>query len=77
VSGHEGIKKGTSRVDKEFLKEIEKWREILARNIALRNSELTVEELNYAVQLIIDRIIFLRIAEDRGIERYENTEKFN
>lgn len=81
VSGHEGIKKGTSRVDKEFLKEIEKWREILARNIALRNSELTVEELNYAVQLIIDRIIFLRIAEDRGIERYETlknlTEKEN
>lgn len=75
VSGQEGIKKGTSRVDKEFLKEIEKWREILARNIALRNSELTVEELNYAVQLIIDRIIFLRIAEDRGIERYETLKK--
>lgn len=75
VSGHEGIKKGTSRVDDEFLKDIEQWREILARNIALRNSELTVEELNYAVQLIIDRIIFLRIAEDRGIERYGTLKK--
>ncbi len=42
----------------------------LARNIAVRNPEITVEELNYAVQQTIDRIIFLRMAEDRGIEPY-------
>ncbi|MDO5827183.1 MAG: N-6 DNA methylase [Methanobrevibacter sp.] len=65
----------TSSVDSEFLKTIEEWRLILARNIALRNKELEVEELNYAVQLIIDRIIFLRIAEDRGIERYGKLKK--
>lgn len=63
-------KKGTSEVDKEFLKLIDKWREKLARNIALRNSNLSLYELNYAVQKIIDRIIFLRIAEDRQIEDY-------
>ena len=63
-------KKGTSKIDDEFLKEIEEWRLLLARNIALRNPELSIEDLNYAVQLTIDRIIFLRIAEDRGIERY-------
>lgn len=63
-------KKGTTEIDEEFLKEIEQWRLILARNIALRNPELSIEDLNYAVQLTIDRIIFLRIAEDRGIERY-------
>lgn len=63
-------KKGTSKIDDEFLKEIEQWRLLLARNIALRNEELSIEDLNYAVQLTIDRIIFLRIAEDRGIERY-------
>ena len=71
VTGHQGIKKGTSEVDDEFLKEIENWRLLLARNIALRNKELNIEELNQAVQLTIDRIIFLRIAEDRGIEKYE------
>lgn len=65
----------TSTVDSEFLKTIENWRLILARNIALRNKELTVEELNFAVQLIIDRIIFLRIAEDRGIEDYGQLKK--
>ncbi|MBE6513486.1 MAG: restriction endonuclease subunit M [Methanobrevibacter olleyae] len=68
-------KKGTSEIDDEFLKEIEQWRLLLARNIALRNPELSIEDLNYAVQLTIDRIIFLRIAEDRGIERYGQLEK--
>ena len=63
-------KKGTSEVDKEFLKLIETWRSEIARNIALRNLDLSVYDLNYAVQKIIDRIIFLRIAEDRGTGEY-------
>lgn len=63
--------KGTSTVDEEFLKEINEWRELLAKNIALRNEGLSISELNYAVQLIIDRIIFFRMAEDRGIQKYK------
>lgn len=63
-------KKGTSEVDKEFLSLIENWRNSLAKNIALRNIDLSIYELNYAVQKIIDRIIFLRIAEDRQMEEY-------
>ena len=63
-------KRGTAEVDTAFLKEIEAWRDVLARNIALRNAELFTRELNYAVQRTIDRIIFLRICEDRGIEDY-------
>ena len=66
-----GEKHGTASVDEKFLEDIEDWRLKLARNIALRNPALTVEQLNTAVQLIIDRIIFLRICEDRGIEKYE------
>ncbi len=62
--------RGTAEVDTAFLQEIERWRELLARNIALRNPELTQRETNFAVQRTIDRIIFLRICEDRGIERY-------
>jgi hypothetical protein len=62
-------KRGTTEVDSAFLEEIESWRDSLARNIALRNT-LTVRELNESVQRTIDRIIFLRIAEDRGIEEY-------
>jgi len=64
------VKKGTAEVDTVFLKEIERWRETLARNIAMRNPSLSQRELNYAVQVTIDRIIFLRICEDRGIEPY-------
>jgi predicted type IV restriction endonuclease len=63
-------KRGTQQVGDEFLKEIEKWREILARNIAIRNPTLSVKELNIAVQNTIDRIIFLRMCEDRSIEHY-------
>lgn len=63
-------KRGTAEVDDAFLKEIEAWRETLAKNIALRNPKLSNRELNYSVQKIIDRIIFLRICEDRGIEEY-------
>lgn len=64
-------KKGTTEVDDAFLAEIERWRELLAKNIALRNPSLSVRELNYAVQMTIDRIVFLRICEDRGVERDE------
>jgi len=63
-------KRGTASVDAAFLSEIEQWREHLAGNIALRNPRLSQRELNHAVQQTIDRIIFLRIAEDRGIEDY-------
>jgi type I restriction-modification system DNA methylase subunit/predicted type IV restriction endonuclease len=63
-------KKGTSEVDDSFLSEIENWRDILARNIAIRNESLFSRELNFAVQRTIDRLIFLRICEDRGIEDY-------
>jgi predicted type IV restriction endonuclease len=61
-------KRGSATVDSAFLAEIEEWRDALARNIALRNTSLTQPELNFAVQQIIDRIVFLRICEDRGIE---------
>ena len=64
------LKKGTAEVDDAFLAEIESWRKELASNIALRNPSLSQREVNFAVQRTIDRIIFLRICEDRGIEKY-------
>jgi hypothetical protein len=64
-------KRGTSEVDVEFLKEIEQWRDALARNIALRNGALSSDDLNAAVQRTIDRVVFLRMAEDRGLEPFE------
>ncbi len=61
-------KRGTADVDDAFLQEIERWRELLAKNIALRNEDIDIPGLNYAVQMTIDRIVFLRICEERGIE---------
>ena len=58
-------------VDKAFLQEIEIWRENLATNIAWRNLQIQQRELNFAVQVTINRIVFLRICEDRGMEIYE------
>ncbi|MCB1468156.1 MAG: N-6 DNA methylase [Rhizobiaceae bacterium] len=62
-----GKKKATATVDDAFLSEIEEWRQALASNI-LANNSISERDLNLAVQLTIDRIIFLRICEDRGIE---------
>ena len=65
-------KKGTTTVDKDFLESLDKWRTLLASNISRNNQQLDEDELNFAVQQTINRIIFLRIAEDRGIEPYGN-----
>ncbi len=63
-------KKGTATVDKEFLQSLDKWRTYLATSISWNNKELDEDEINFVVQQTIDRIIFLRIAEDRGVEIY-------
>ncbi len=63
-------KKGTTTVDREFLTSLDDWRTQLAVNISRNNPQLDEDELNFVVQQTIDRIIFLRIAEDRGIEQY-------
>ena len=63
-------KKGTESVDIDFLNSLDSLRTKLATNITKNNNNLSVRDLNYAVQQIIDRIIFLRVAEDRGIENY-------
>ena len=69
-AGSQKGKKGTATVDDDILTEIESWRDALAKNIAIRNPTLSVDELNTVVQRTIDRLLFLRICEDRGIEEY-------
>ena len=65
-------KKGTATVDKEFLLSLDNWRTYLATSISWNNKNLDEDEINFVVQQTLDRIIFLRIAEDRGIELYGN-----
>jgi len=61
-------KKGTSTVDYDFLQSMEEWRKYLATNIAINNHSFDEDDINFVVQQTLDRIIFLRICEDRSIE---------
>lgn len=63
-------RRGKSTVDASLLQTIRRWREQLSKSLARANPTLAIEDLNYVVQSTIDRIMFLRICEDRGIERY-------
>ena len=63
-------KKGTVTPDKDFVNSLEEWRRFIAIDVARSNLKLNEDELNFAVQLIIDRLIFLRFCEDRGVEPY-------
>jgi type I restriction-modification system DNA methylase subunit len=62
---------GTEAFDDYFLRQIEDWRAALSRSLAVRNPRLSEAELNFLVQRLINRIIFLRICEDRELERYK------
>lgn len=66
------LKKGTATVDKEFLQSLDNWRTYLANSVSWNNKNLDEDEINFVVQQTIDRIIFLRITEDRNIEPYGN-----
>lgn len=62
--------RGAQSVDQSFLRKMEEWRAMLAKAIALHNRDLSQRQLNLLVQRTLDRIVFLRIAEDRDIEAY-------
>lgn len=65
------------KIDKQpfnsyFLKQIRGWRNLLASNLIKLNKSLNKEQLNFVVQQFINRIVFLRICEDREIEKYKS-----
>ena len=65
------------RVDTLFLNDMENWQvKFSSKNIAKNNkNKLKIHELNKAVQTLLDRIIFLRICEDRNIEDWQQLYK--
>ena len=64
-------RQGTEQFDGFFLGQVRSWRERLAADIFANTPGLGPTELTYVVQLFLLRIVFLRICEDREIERYE------
>jgi len=57
--------------DDYFLKQIENWRQKLAITAIEKNESLNDEDINFLIQRLLNRIIFLRICEDRTIEKFE------
>ena len=60
-----------SSVDKEFLKQINEWRILLGNEILNAMPTIEIEELGDIVQSYINKILFLRVCEDRNIETYQ------
>jgi type I restriction-modification system DNA methylase subunit len=54
-------------VDQKFLEDVTRWREELAIAVHQRNPGIGVRELTEVVQRLLDRFIFIRVAEDRQI----------
>lgn len=68
---------GTSSFDKHFLNQVRSWRIRLAESILAKNPSISDGEINYIVQIFISRIIFLRICEDRDIEKYSTLKQLS
>jgi type I restriction-modification system DNA methylase subunit len=62
---------GTESFDVYFLSQIEAWRLQLAQDVVQHNPTLTEAEVDFLTQRLLNRIIFLRICEDRELERYQ------
>lgn len=55
-------------ITETLAQDLEKSREILANDLSKWNDNLSKDILDEGVQKILDRLIFLRVVEDRGIE---------
>jgi len=62
---------GTIPVNASFLNRINRWRVRIAQDLHTRYPTLTCDELSDFAQKVINRIIFIRMCEDRGIEGEE------
>jgi type I restriction-modification system DNA methylase subunit len=54
-------------LDQQFLSDLVEWREKLAKAVFKAHHDLEAEDLNSVVQVFLDRLIFIRVAEDRGV----------
>ena len=65
-----GKKQLKNKIDKQLLLDMIRFREILSKDIVKNNQDkhLTQDDIDESVQRILDRLIFIRNAEDRGLE---------
>ncbi len=63
-------------IDNLFLNQINDWRKALGVEIYKNEPKIDEQQLNDVVQSYINRIIFLRVCEDRNLEDYQTLLKF-
>lgn len=56
-------------LDKAFSEMLRDSRRLLASSIIERNGSLEIEALSFYVQTILNRLLFIRVCESRGLER--------
>jgi type I restriction-modification system DNA methylase subunit len=67
----------TKSVDTLFLTQINRWRLMLGNEILKYEPKIKMDFLNDIVQNYINRIIFLRVCEDRNLETYKSLLTFS
>lgn len=67
---------GYQSIDESFLAELDEHRMSLAKNFKNHNQELASETLTELAQRTLDRLVFLRFLEDKGIEPARLVENF-
>lgn len=63
-------------IDDLFLKQINEWRKVLGAEIYKYDPEIDEYRLNDVVQSYLNRVLFLRVCEDRNLEDYQTLLKF-
>lgn len=67
---------GYQSIDGSFLKKLDEYRTTLARTFKSKNPALDSEILTELVQRTLDRLVFLRFLEDKGIEPQRIVDRF-
>ncbi len=65
------VKVEHTSIDKLFLKQINEWRLLLGKLILAAQADIEIDHLGDVVQSYINKILFLRVCEDRNIETYQ------
>ncbi len=58
-------------IDTLFLQQFNEWRKLLGSEIYKHDPKIKEQELNDIVQSYLNRILFLRVCEDRNLEDYQ------
>lgn len=62
-------------IDEAILEDLLQIRRLISENIRLKNPSLPIETVRENVQRIMDRLIVIRVAEDRGLIGFESLHK--